>query len=379
MAKEKSAEVVHATTFDVTITRAALLSLLDGTAGALGDQRGMPMLSNVRLTAQGDELRACTTDLTLRIDTAATATVRVGGSIAIGHKLLRKVIAGYPEGEIRLSSALGGLQILAPRRRSTLPTAPGIDFPEPPRFTAPMAVKVPAPRFRAFLGRIGPLRADDPLRAISGVLVESTSKGVLMVASEGHSLMKDVEVFEGLPTFKVVFPGVLVAETLRTLAGVEGEVTFELSATSERCRLLVGRQEITSPLMAMAFPAWEQVMPNRQDGTYSVARAELIAALRGLVTVSGRTGEVTFEFDSMASELKLSAEQDGGQQETRIVAEVTGKPPKIGTCRDQLVTILNAIACDQVTLGMGGEMDPISITAEGQPEFAGITMPMRVS
>ncbi len=69
---------------------------------------------------------------------------------------------------------------------------------------------------------------------------------------------------------------------------------------------------------------------------------------------------------------------DLGEVREELDAEYNGEPIAIGFNPKYVVELLGQMTSDQVTLSLGGELDPGLIKPMGSDEYLGVVMPMRI-
>ncbi len=69
---------------------------------------------------------------------------------------------------------------------------------------------------------------------------------------------------------------------------------------------------------------------------------------------------------------------DLGEVREELEAEYSGEPIAIGFNPKYVVELLGQMGADQVTLSLGGELDPGLIRPVGGDDYLGVVMPMRI-
>ena len=111
------------------------------------------------------------------------------------------------------------------------------------------------------------------------------------------------------------------------------------------------------------------------DRAQTIAR--LIEALKRAQLMSSETRGV-----------KVAATKDGititsdnpdlGEVREEMDAEYAGEPIAIGFNPKYVVELLSHMTCDQITLSLGGELDPGLIKPLTGDDYLGVVMPMRI-
>ena len=106
-----------------------------GNVGRVVESRNtIPILSNVRLIADGGKLQVTATDLDIVATDLADADISAPGSVCVDAKLLSTIV-GKVQGDVSLTLDKGSLIVKSGRSRFTLSTLPAEDFPDFPPST----------------------------------------------------------------------------------------------------------------------------------------------------------------------------------------------------------------------------------------------------
>src|SRR5713101_5316558 len=100
--------------------------------GIVERKNTIPILANVLMDAQGEEVRFLATDLEVALRSKCNASVTRGGSITLPAKKLYEIVKSLPETDIRISEEKGGVKVAADRFDSRMQTLPREDFPTLP-------------------------------------------------------------------------------------------------------------------------------------------------------------------------------------------------------------------------------------------------------
>ena len=111
--------------------RETLLAPLQSVSGIVERRHTLPILSNVLLEKQGENLTFLATDIEIQITTHThCVSGEENGAVTVGAKKLQDILRSLPEGtEVTLSLDDKRLQIKAGKSRFNLQTLPADDFP----------------------------------------------------------------------------------------------------------------------------------------------------------------------------------------------------------------------------------------------------------
>ena len=330
-----------------------------------------PHLGKVLLTATDPSrrvLQAYATDLKLRVDTAAPATVAEPGTTAVDCARLVEVVGAMPAGEIGLCLRDGRLVVTGTgKRKYTLPVIDHADFPQPGEpSAAAVQLVLDSDTLARLITRLAP--TVDPVNAERpqwfGICLEATAGQLLGVTGSGHGLATvrfPLQHQLAAPRWECLLPEFCLSMFL-TLCAEHSVVTLVLDHDSlylETPDTLVGAVLPHEPFMA--WHALAEGLARR-----AVARVHLLdaqAALKALVAASDekhpvikvitQNGELHFE---------LAGEKCEASDTIDVESLVTGQQRFAVDVRT-LSAALHAVAADFV-LELDHPIDPIVLSTD---------------
>jgi DNA polymerase III sliding clamp (beta) subunit (PCNA family) len=153
----------------------------------------IPVLSNVLLEAEGDELRLTATDLELQISLPVPAQVAEAGAITVQAALLQSIVREPPRARKSSSRSMskGKLLLATGRSRYKLQTLPADHFPKLVPAEDAVEFAWPAPAFKEMLAKVSHAQSSDPARYyLNGALLEAHAGALVLApptAQPGHA------------------------------------------------------------------------------------------------------------------------------------------------------------------------------------------------
>lgn len=368
------------------IEQAALVRAMGEAARVVRARNTIPILSNIKIEAEGDMLRLTATDLDNQITLPVSARVDEAGATTAPAHRLAGIIASLPEGcQISLSSTPDKLQVVAGRSRFSLPVLPVDDFPMIKPKEGGEAFTLDATQVRATFGAVRPVISTEEVRYyLNGVCLEVASErayhpepGLFVTATDGHRALR-----AALP------PPVGVALDHRPIVPLRAvELLVRLTELAEQAEFQIGARmmvarfgavEVVSKLIEGTFPDADRVMRRNSANVVVFSAPQLLAAVKRVAQVSAeKTRGVKFSFGAdLLTVSCLSSEYGEAQEEVPCANAPTGF--EIGANSTYLVSMLGAYAED-VELGFDGPAGPIMIRTPGDGKaLLGTLMPLRV-
>jgi DNA polymerase-3 subunit beta len=114
------------------VRKTDLLRELQLFQGIVERKNTIPILANVLLEANGDEVRMLATDLEVGLRSRCPASVAKSGALTLPAKKLYEIIKALPETDVRIEEDKNGVKVAADRFESRMQTLPREDFPTLP-------------------------------------------------------------------------------------------------------------------------------------------------------------------------------------------------------------------------------------------------------
>ena len=370
----------------LTIERAALLKSLGHVQSVVERRTTIPILSNVRLDAQGGGLGLAATDMDLSIVERTAAEVGEPGSITAPAHLLYEVVRKLPEGSsVAIEAQQGGAELTLRAGRSTfnLPTLPAEDFPTLGEDGIEHRFAIPAGQLRRLIDKTRfAISTEETRYYLNGVYLHAFENGdtpmLRAVATDGHRLAR-VEM--PLPEGAAGMPGVIVprktvAEVYKLLEQADG--TVEVSLSDSKIRFSAGATVLTSKLIDGAFPDYQRVIPADNDKTMEVDAKVFAEAVDRVSTISSeKSRAVKLSLDKDRLVLSATSPENGSAVE-ETAASYPGPAIEIGFNSRYLLDIAGQIEGDSAQFRLADAASPTLIRDVGDESALYVLMPMRV-
>ncbi len=352
-------------------------------ASGIADRKStMPMLANVLLRTQGkNQLLVAATDLNVSLTAELKSTNTTEGGITLGAKNLYDLVSNAPGDEITLKKADNHwAEIKSGKVAYRIVGMPDRDFPKVPDHREAMqsgSSTIESAVLREMIERTLFSVCNDETRFhLNGVFFECDGTKARMVSTDGHRLSKVERTIPDGPklTSGVIIPKKGLMEIRRVLdAGPQ----CKLAIKTPHLFLVQDDIALAVKLIDAQFPPYDQVIPKDHKRIITVDRGRFIEAMKRAQLMSSETRGV-----------KVAATRDGititsdnpdvGEVREELDAEYDGEAIAIGFNPKYVVELLGQMSADQVTLALGGELDPGLIRPLTGDEYLGVVMPMRI-
>lgn len=369
----------------VRIERANLLKALNHVHRVVERRNTIPILANVLIRADGDELALKATDLDMEIVDRVPAAVEQAGASTVPAHMLYDIVRKLPDGaEIGLDTGSGQTMALkAGRARFSLQMLPDADFPDLNAGELPFSFKLPSQVLRRLIERTQfAISTEETRYYLNGiyfhVLGDAGQARLRAVATDGHRLAKaEVDAPEGSAGMPgIIVPRKTVGEIQKLLEDPESEVTLALSDT--KMRLTAGNLVLTSKLIDGTFPDYERVIPKANDKELKLQKADFERAVDRVSTISsdrGRAVKLSLSADKM---LLAVNNPDSGSATDEIPVSYESEPLEIGFNSKYLLDIAGQLTTEEAIFRLADSGSPTLIQDSGNADALYVLMPMRV-
>jgi len=362
----------------ISINREKLSHLLYLTNTIVERRNTMPILANVRLTAEGKTLQVTATDLEVSLIGETEAEVTTPGSITVSAKFMYDIVREMQAEKVTLkSSKAERLEIDGGKSHFKIngissdeyPTVMGVNISNP--------VSVEAATLYEMLDKTSyAVSMDETRYNINGVFAEVVEKKLRFVATDGHRLALMDRVADGLKLEKVIIPRKGINELKKVLENNEGAAL--VSSANGFFTVQSGDVTIGIRLIDGEFPDYRQVIPKETKTNVEIERMELLSTLKrvSLVTTD-KSRSIRFKLNEGSLTISSSSPEFGEASE-ELTAKQDGEDVTIGFSARYLIDALTAMTrSENVHIKLSGELGPGVFSGDNDEGYSCIIMPMR--
>jgi DNA polymerase-3 subunit beta len=364
----------------IKATRDAILRPLQTVAGIVERRHTLPILANVLVRKQGEQVSFLATDIEIQVRTAASLGAgREDAAITVNARKLIDILRSLPDTEVGISLASRKLTIAAGKSRFALQTLGPEEFPTvAPSDAITASLSMPQKQLRHLFAMVHFAMAQQDIRYyLNGLLFVVDGTNVRVVATDGHRLAYCASKVEReLGRQDVIIPRKTVTELQRLLADSDEPVDIDIAANQIRFRF--GEVELLSKLVEGKFPDYQRVIPQGYRKEIVLERETFAGALqRASILTSEKFKGVRFTL--VPGSLKVqttNAEQEEAVEELDV--DYGGDPLDIGFNVTYLLDVLGNLKTESVKTEFGDANSSALISVPGDDDFKYVVMPMRI-
>ncbi|MCY3983143.1 MAG: DNA polymerase III subunit beta [Roseovarius sp.] len=369
----------------INIEKDALLKALQQIQSVVDSRATIPVLENVLIETDGDNVMLRATDLDLEVINRVAAMIEVAGATTVSAKTLLEITRKLPPGSLVTLSTddvSGRLEVVAGRSNFKLATLPKEDFPEiaTSEFTAEFEAS--ATDLNHVFGKSQFAISNEETRYyLNGVFLHASDtdygKVLRCVATDGHRLARiDVELPDGAEDIPgVIVPRKTVTELLRVVENTEQKIKVYISET--KIRFVSENIILTSKVIDGNFPDYNRVIPVQNNRRMEVNQGELYNAVDRVSSISSdRSSAVKFSVGNDALFLSVNALEKGMAEET-VQVSYSDEPIEIGFNWKYILEIVKQIDRDNVVFLFNTSANPALLQEGNDKSSLYVVMPMR--
>ena len=370
----------------IVIERGELLRALTHVASVVERRTTIPILSNVLLSARGDQLELKGTDLEREVVERTNAEVSSPGGTTVSAHLLYDIVRKLRDGaqvELATENEEQRLAVMTQQSRFYLPMLAADEFPDLTAGELPHRFEVEARELKRLIEKSRfAISTEETRYYLTGIYfhaAESENGPTLRaVATDGHRLAQ-VE-FEcpdgadGMPG--VIVPRKTVNEVHRLIEDSTAAVDVALSDT--RIQFSTDSVVMTSKLIDGTFPDYTRVIPQGNDKSMIVPTEEFAKAVDRVSTVSTDRGRAV-KLSMDRGRLTLSVyNPDGGSATEELEVDYGAEKLEIGFNARYLLDIAGQLTSDNAEFNLADPGSPTTIRDPEDDTALYVLMPMRV-
>ena len=354
----------------------------------VGSKATMPILSNVLIEAEKDQISLSTTNLDLGIRCKIKAEIKEGGSVTLPVKRLATIVRelpsvdvtfdGSPNHQVKLTSGGSTFKIMGIGKD---------EFPPLPEFGDEKAYTLDQSELVSMLRSVSYAQSTDETRYIlNGVYFNFRDEKLTLVATDGRRLAliaKEMEV-PAANAGAIILPAKTVSELNRLLdKGTKVKINFNERraafqiSTDKDTSGLIDHVYLYSKVVEGNYPNYQQVVPKETHQRLKLERELLLQCVhRAQLVCSEKANSVKIKISSNLLEI-FAASSDFGEAHESMAIGYNGPDLQVAFNPAFLMDPLKALTKDEVFFEVKDEVSPgVFKTLES---FICVIMPVRLS
>lgn len=338
----------------------------------------LPILSNVLIEADGENITLTTTDLEVGMQCRLPAKISRAGTTTIPAKRFSSIIRELPKNELDLE--VSDNHVASIKCGSSFFRILGLakdEFPKFPDFKGVDSFQLEQPILKEMLKKTVYCVSHDETRyVLNGVYMVAKENKIICVATDGRRLAlseKNVELPKDFSK-EVIIPSKAVNELNRIL---QDDGTVKIQISENQIAFELNNCVLVSRLIDGHFPNYKQVIPEKVIQKIRINCHDLEKAVkRAALLTTDKSNSVKFNFKK--GELVITANTpDVGEARENLNIDFEGDEVSIAYNPIFVLDVLKNITEEAVIIELIDEMNPGVLRSE--MDFLCVIMPMRMS
>ena len=365
------------------IAKEQLINGLQAVQNIVSSRTTLPILSNVLLRGEEKKLELTATDLDVTVSCAVEADIKKTGACTVPVKKLFGIVRELGATEIEFEvDEKNACKIRSGASFYKLNGLAADEFPPLQKFSEKEKIILPQEKIKGMLRKTSfAVSTDETRYVLNGIFMSLKDHKITMVATDGRRLALTDEEADVSPDSEAEFivPTKAINELNRLLQS-KGEVEINFTENQALFNL---RDEngysviVITKLVEGNYPNYKQVIPGESAERVTLAREELLQALRRAeIMTSEKSNSVKLAFNKNNLTITANTPEVGEARES-IAINYKGKDLAIAFNPGYLMDPLKALENDEVFLELTDELSPGVVKINGP--FLYVIMPMRMS
>ena len=366
-----------------------LLKALNHIHGIVEVRHTLPILSNIVLSAENNELSLSSTNLDIFCSDKIDAEIVNSGEISVPAITFFEIVKRLPSGsDVILSMGDEDTELILKCGRSkfNLSTLKTEDFPILSDKDLSTNFVISADELSRMIDKTKFAISNEETRYyLNGIFfhkAESNSiKFLRAVATDGHRLAQyDIPLPQGAEKITgIIIPKKTVFELRKVLDDADGDVSVSLN--ENKIKFSFNNLKIISKVIDGTFPDYTKVIPQNNDKKFKTNNSELKNAIDRVsaVAINEETKSKAIKLTIENNKLNLSVEsQSKGSAKEEIDISYSNEKVDIGFNSRYLLDICNEVDGDEIDVNLLDSISPAIILDKTDENLFFVLMPMRI-
>ena len=367
------------------VVRNELLSELQLMMGIIEKKNTMPILANVYILAEDNQLTLKATDLEVGIITQCPSQIIEPGEFTVNAKQLQDMLNTFGDNQVSFSMSDGSmLDLVCGSATFSIETMSTMDFPSIPECDFGDAMRFQIGFFDDCISKVLFSVSNDPHKyALNGSLLHVENNEFRLVSTDGHRMSVVSKAWGAdIKDVNVIIPRKMLIELKKSLGAENKDDEFMIAFLENRIFFKVGVRILFSRLIDGKFPDYTKAIPENNDKHFSFQRSQLLSVIRRKAVLSSEKSKLvrlSFHAGELVVVLKNS---ERGESVDKIPIEYDGDNLDVGFNVDYIHDFIKNMRNDQIEINVRdeGSQGLFKVLDDAyETDYKHVIMPMRLT
>ena len=352
-----------------------------------GKNINLPILNNVLIKADENNIKLITTNLEIGIVCEVRGKIEKQGAFTADSRLLTDCISLLPNKKIGLEQKEDSLVVDGENFKVKIKGQLADEFPLIPTVERNKPYILETEAFKKALSQaVFAVSAAESRLELTGVLFSFLGNQLILTATDSYRLAeKKVNLISNnKEERKVIVPPKTLQELLRILTTsqqdeMEEQKQIKFYLSDNQILFHYGTTDLISRLIEGQYPDYQQIIPTVSKTKVIIERAELVRAVK-MASLFSKTGinDINLDFPAGKNQLIISSiSSQTGENITTLQAKTSGPDNSIVLNFRYLLDGLNNIDSEMVKLEIIDANTPCLLRPEKENDYLYIIMPIK--
>lgn len=361
----------------IKILKSDLVKNIQNVQNVVSSKSSLPILSNVLIESEKNEVKLTSTDLDIGIISTFTSEVEESGAITVPAKRFNDIVKELPDEDVLINTMKNNsMTIRCGKCFFKILGLPKEDFPKLPEFAdAPHVIIKQAVLKKMLTMTHFSMSHDETRYVLNGALFLFKEKQLIIVTTDGKrlSLVKE-DIGREMSERSIIVPSKTIYELNRALEH-DGEAKMTFSENQVRFEL--NNITIISRLIEGEFPNYEQVIPKEAKEKIVVQREQFFLGIKRAALLTTPDSQ-SIKIDILKDKMIISKSNPNiGEAKEEIETSYKGQETIVGFNPGYLTDVLKVVPKDELEIEVLGPDKPAVIRIDGW--YIYLVLPMQLA
>ena len=368
---------------DFRVSREAFLRVLTHVSSIVDSRSTIPILSNIYLKCENNQIEIRSTDLDISIREFVSADSTKNGEATVSSRILTDIIRKTKKNSI-VKCKLEGNRLIINSDNSVfeLNALTADEFPKFVALDPSNAFEITIQQMKRIFNKTKfAISAEETRYYLNGIYFHTVSNGtkttLRCVATDGHRLAKtELDLNSSFTIAGIILPRKFILQLDRILGDFEGKV--KMICTDTQVSLEADNFIIISKLIDGTFPDYEKVIPVSNDKLLQIEAEPFFNAVDRVSTVNqDKTPTVKLHFENNNVKI-MATSTDSNKGDEEVAANYTSDSLEILFNSKYILDLQDVIEGETMILELLNQSSPVIVKDMKDTSSLYILMPMRI-
>ena len=348
-----------------------------GVVARVANARGtLPILANVLLKVEDNQLTIAATNLDIAITSRIGSQVQKDGALTVPARLLQDLVSSLPSGVIELEQEENRLRVQTDHYKSVINGVAADDFPVMPAIEKGVKVLIPAHILKEGLQQVVFAASNDESRPVLTGVIFQTIENQLYIASTDSYRLAEKKLIPLKEQLRLLIPASALQDVLRIISDRSEDV--ELFCDEQQVRFSVEGVELVARLIEGNYPDYRKLIPESFSVAATMPRQEFVNVTK-VTSLFAResAGSVVLSVDDAAESLWMRAVASQlGENNASVAVQAQGSG-EITLNSRYILDALQAFGGKNTTIGFNGKVEAVLLSDPEDNSYRHLIMPLK--